>query len=52
MTATFDPIVLADYATDMVSLHDGDGRFETTSAACRDVLGYFARISSAAGSPT
>jgi diguanylate cyclase (GGDEF)-like protein/PAS domain S-box-containing protein len=40
MTATFDPIQLADYATEMVSLHDGDGRFVTASALSRDVLGY------------
>lgn len=40
MTATFDPIQLADYATEMVSLHDANGRFVTASAVSRDVLGY------------
>jgi diguanylate cyclase (GGDEF)-like protein/PAS domain S-box-containing protein len=40
VTATFDPIQLADYATEMVSLHDADGRFVTASAVSRDVLGY------------
>jgi diguanylate cyclase (GGDEF)-like protein/PAS domain S-box-containing protein len=40
VTATFDPIQLADYATEMVSLHDGDGRFVTASAVSHDVLGY------------
>ena len=33
VTATFDPILLADYATELVSLHDADGRFLTASAA-------------------
>ena len=40
MTATFDQLQLADYATEMVSLHDGDGRFVIVSAVSRDVLGY------------
>ncbi|BEP15553.1 hypothetical protein acdb102_38640 [Acidothermaceae bacterium B102] len=39
MTATFDPILLADYATELVSLHDADGRFLTASATSREVLG-------------
>ena len=39
MTATFDPIQLADYATEMISLHDEDGRFLTSSSVSRDVLG-------------
>jgi diguanylate cyclase (GGDEF)-like protein/PAS domain S-box-containing protein len=40
VTTTFDPVLLADFGTEMVSLHDGDGRFLTSSAASRDVLGY------------
>ncbi|MDX6243132.1 MAG: hypothetical protein QOE76_855 [Frankiales bacterium] len=40
MTTTFDPIQLADYATEMVSLHDGEGRFVSASSVSRDVLGY------------
>ncbi|MDX6202298.1 MAG: hypothetical protein QOJ83_1798 [Frankiales bacterium] len=42
MTATFEPITLADYATEMMSLHDEDGRFLTASAVSRDVLGALA----------
>jgi diguanylate cyclase (GGDEF)-like protein/PAS domain S-box-containing protein len=40
VTATFDPILLADYASEMVSRHDSDGRFLTSSGLSHDVLGY------------
>jgi diguanylate cyclase (GGDEF)-like protein/PAS domain S-box-containing protein len=40
MTTTFDAVLLGDYATEMVSMHDCDGRFVTATAAARDVLGY------------
>jgi diguanylate cyclase (GGDEF)-like protein/PAS domain S-box-containing protein len=39
VTATYDPITLTDYATELISLHDEDGRFLTASAVSRDVLG-------------
>jgi diguanylate cyclase (GGDEF)-like protein/PAS domain S-box-containing protein len=40
VTTTFDPVLLADYGTEMLSLHDGDGRFLTSPVASRDLLGY------------
>src|SRR4051812_43593107 len=40
MTATIDAVLLSDYVTEMVSLHDSDGRFVTASMAASDVLGY------------
>ena len=40
MTTTFDAVLLSDYATEMVSLHDSEGRFLAATAASRDVLGY------------
>lgn len=39
MSTTFDPIQLTSYATEMLSLHDPDGRFVTSTPLSVDLLG-------------
>ena len=39
MTTTFDPLTLSDFGTEMVSLHDDEGRFLSSTPLSIDVLG-------------